>query len=128
MHRTRYWALLGVVFVAALVVALSTLEAQRPAGESSAQRGQVGRYQAVKVDGDTIILLDTSTGDLYRAGHDDIKPYSQRRSDRRGAPVTRPVRPPAYVPPTTAAPPQTAKAPPADVKEAPRDKDERKKD
>jgi hypothetical protein len=104
MHRSRYWALLGVAGVAVLVLAITMLEAQRPFPAAFFPE-QVGRYQAIKIDGDTIILLDTATGDLYKAGRDDIKPYRDRPRIGVGAPPpTRPAFPP---PPTASPPPRT---------------------
>jgi hypothetical protein len=77
MHRTRYWVLGGLLVLVAGLIVLSTLEAQRPRPEFF-RDSQVGRYQAIKVDGEKVFLLDTATGDLYRASLAESKPYAER--------------------------------------------------
>ena len=44
---------------------------------------EVGRFVIVSTTTGGIVVLDNATGELYRAGKDDIKPYSTRpRLDR----------------------------------------------
>lgn len=40
--------------------------------------GPVGRFQVVRANADVIVLLDTTTGDLYSAQARDIQPYNAR--------------------------------------------------
>jgi hypothetical protein len=69
---------MGLLVLGCLLIVLSSLEAQRPAQPVGAGEAAVGRFQAIKVDGSNIILLDTATGDLYRASVQEVTPYSER--------------------------------------------------
>jgi hypothetical protein len=78
MRRKSTWAVIGLLVLGCLLVVLSSLEAQRPGRRDGARDGAVGRFQAIKVDGDNCYLLDTATGDLYHANLGEAKPYSER--------------------------------------------------
>ena len=45
--------------------------------------GEVGRYVPAQSGPDGIVILDTATGELYRATPNDIKPYSARPRGNR---------------------------------------------
>jgi hypothetical protein len=79
MSRSRLlsFGLLLLVIAATLGVAQLFAQPERGFGRP-APAGQIGRYQVVRADSHTIVLLDTVTGDLYAAGPDDLKPYSKR--------------------------------------------------
>jgi hypothetical protein len=77
MNRKSTWAVIGLLVLGCLLIVLSSLSAQRPPRPEGAPGG-AGRFQAIKVDGDTYILLDTATGNLYRATLNDARPYSER--------------------------------------------------
>jgi len=110
MNQRAAWSLVGLVILAALGVGLY---AQRPSapedvpGERARPErrpdgplgrflgGPPGRYQVVHVDGRgpdaSFVVLDTVTGDLFRAGRDDVKPYHDRpRTGPGGEPGRRP--------------------------------------
>src|SRR5947209_7522413 len=87
MNRKGVWVVSGVFLLAVLVVGLSRLSAQfrfpRPDGHPS----DVGRYTVVLTSRDLIIIMDTTTGDLYKVAPSDIKPYASRprpRAERDG--------------------------------------------
>lgn len=78
---------LGVVILLGVVIVLGTMpsqraEAQPPPGMGFGFGEVPGRYTVVKVAdvaGTTVILLlDTATGELYRATADDAKPFRDR--------------------------------------------------
>jgi len=52
--------------------------AQRSDGDRLTASGQVGRFQVVRSNEEVIIIIDTTTGDLYKATPGDIKPFNQR--------------------------------------------------
>jgi hypothetical protein len=83
MDRKGVWIVLGAVALLALGFGLSRLVAQfQPEGPRPTQ----GRYQAVSNTSEGIIILDTVTGDLYRARAEDVKPYWQRPRGPGGDP------------------------------------------
>jgi hypothetical protein len=49
-----------------------------PGGRAVAPFAQVARYALVKAEGGNVILLDTATGDLYKASDADLKKHSER--------------------------------------------------
>jgi hypothetical protein len=82
MTHVKLWLTGGFVLLIGGVIGLSALTAQRTP-PSLLGGSEVGRYQAVHTSPDGIILLDTATGELYRATPNDIKPHSARpRGDR----------------------------------------------
>jgi hypothetical protein len=79
MNDKKTWVVGGLLVLGLLIAALSQLTAQRPpAARPLGGEGPVGRYAVVLVEGGNVILLDTVTGDLYRATQDDIKPHASR--------------------------------------------------
>jgi hypothetical protein len=74
------WITLALLLAGLTVFGLSNLGAQRPPLPGMGGFGfpEVGRYQAVRATDDSIILIDTTTGELYRATPRDIKPFSER--------------------------------------------------
>ncbi len=75
MSHLRLWLAGGLVVLVLGVSGMSALTAQRtpPSGLGGSE---VGRYQVVHTGPDGLIMLDTATGELYRATPNDIKPYS----------------------------------------------------
>jgi hypothetical protein len=79
MDRKGAWIIAGGLLVGGLIFGLSHLWAQRfgpPPGPGMG--GGVGRYQVVSTSAKTIIVIDTATGDLYRATPKDVKSISSR--------------------------------------------------
>jgi hypothetical protein len=78
MGRKWVW-LIGATVLGLLLFVLSNVSAQREfRSEQRIAEGGNGKYQVVQVTENEIIVMDTSTGDLYAAGPKDIKPYSSR--------------------------------------------------
>jgi hypothetical protein len=87
MKHTRTWVLLGLLVAGGGLVVLSEVSAQRPNRPLFLPPSMVGRYHVVKVDGDQVYLLDTTTGDLYSASLGrDSKPYGERPHAGEAAP------------------------------------------
>jgi hypothetical protein len=94
MTRKGALVTLGLLAAGVLLVVLSNLVAQtRPGGPGglggfpplpALGGSDVGRYQAVKVADDHILIIDTTTGDLYRASMKDVKSYSERPKPTAG--------------------------------------------
>jgi hypothetical protein len=90
MNRTA-GIVVGSIALGLLLVGLSYLWAQRGGPpDVRVLSGDVGRYQVVRATGDIIILLDTTTGDLYYANPKDIKPYNSRPHNGRVEEFKRP--------------------------------------
>jgi hypothetical protein len=82
MDRKNVLAL-GVAFaLGAAAVGLSQALAQRDF--RTEPRHESARYQVVNVTDGEIILLDTTSGDLYSAKPRDVRPYSERPRPPRG--------------------------------------------
>jgi len=85
MSRT---ILLGLLLVlTALAIGLPTSQSQPPPLPGFG--AQPGRFTVVKVtDAGAVYLIDTTTGDLFKATLEDAKPYSERPkvNDRFGPP------------------------------------------
>src|SRR5262245_48738446 len=83
--RIVAWSILGLVVVvllaAALIVPSGRSAAAAKQGSSESSSPEVGRFQLVRQSAEEIILLDTISGDLYRAGPGDIKPYADRNKE-----------------------------------------------
>src|SRR5947209_5972582 len=77
MNRTAMAVVGGLVALGLLIVLLSGLFAQRYAPPER-RPGEVGRYVVVRSSADVIVIMDTTTGDLYNAVPSDIKPYASR--------------------------------------------------
>ncbi len=79
MDRKGTWIIAGSVFLGFAVCGLSYVFAQRADWMPDQRgRGEVGRYQVVRSTEDVVIIIDTTTGDLYKAEAKDIKPFSAR--------------------------------------------------
>jgi hypothetical protein len=92
MDRKNIWILGGAIVLGFLAFGLSQSRAQRFPGDGRVGGGEnmVGRYQVVRSSPETVLLLDTVTGELYSAGRDDIRPTSaRRRSGEIAGPDTR---------------------------------------
>jgi hypothetical protein len=89
MKTDRLWIALAGVAVGALVMGWAPLGAQRVADPRPADAA-VGRFQVVRVVDQEIVLLDTTTGDLYAAGPNDVKPHTARPQVADGRPFARP--------------------------------------
>jgi hypothetical protein len=59
-------------------VGVASLFAQRFGPPADGRGGEVGRYVVVRNTDDGIILMDTTTGDLYKATPADLKPFAAR--------------------------------------------------
>jgi hypothetical protein len=78
MDRKNAFILGGAILLGFLVLGLTQALAQRyPPGPG----GPVGRFQVARANADVIVLLDTTTGDLYSAQARDIQPYHARFRD-----------------------------------------------
>jgi hypothetical protein len=104
MARQAGW-LAGAAALALLIYGVSQLSAQR----SGPSHGEVGRFVVVRSSADVIVLMDTTTGDLYNAVPSDIKPYAARAqgggrlapltpATAKARPTTRPAREPIIDP------------------------------
>lgn len=71
--RIVAWSLVAVV---ALLVIGAGVKAMVGSSSSETPVG-IGRFQVVRQTPDQIILLDTTSGELYRAEPGDIKPYGK---------------------------------------------------
>src|SRR5262249_38700766 len=93
MKYKSIWVLAGVVALVLLIVVITQLPAQRAGGGVIIGGPPVGRFVVALVEKDAggtnhIILLDTATGELYKATHDDIKQFADKPKFDR--PQTRP--------------------------------------
>ena len=86
MERKGTWIVAGAVLLGFVFCGLSYVYAQRADWMPDQRgRGEIGRYQVVRSNEEVIILIDTTTGDLYKAVPSDIKPFSARpKLDPRG--------------------------------------------
>jgi len=85
VNNRGVWALAAVAALALLVAGISQVPAQRPniggggAGIMIGPPGPMpGRFVVARVAGESIILLDTATGELYRADSKDVKAFSEK--------------------------------------------------
>jgi hypothetical protein len=104
MTRQTGWVV-GAVVLALSIYGVSQLSAQR----SGQSLGEVGRFVVVRSSADVIVIMDTTTGDLFNAVPSDIKPYAARPQGGRYGPLT---------PMTAKARPTTRPANPPFTKEA----------
>ena len=97
MTRQTGWVLGGALLLGLLIFGASQLSAQRPLQPG----GEVGRFVVVRSSADVIVIMDTTTGDLYNAVPSDVKPYAARaRGGRFGTatPATAKARTPWTAP------------------------------
>jgi len=120
MKNKSVWAIgAAILLVGGALVLAQFPPAPRPAPMAFMGPVQVGRYTVVKVEGgNTIILLDTATGSLYKASDSDIKKYSELP---KGGMVG-PGRPPAIGPAPLKDGPLVPKLRPLPLKEGPAEK------
>jgi hypothetical protein len=79
MTSKNAWTAAGVLALVLVIVGISSLSAQRFGPSPAAGGGgDVGRYVLVRNTEDAIIIMDSVSGDLYRAAPADIKPYAAR--------------------------------------------------
>lgn len=83
MTRQTGWVV-GAVALALSIYGVSQLSAQR----SGQAPGEVGRFVVVRSSADVIVIMDTTTGDLYNTVPSDIKPYAARAQGGRFGPMT----------------------------------------
>jgi hypothetical protein len=79
MSTKSGWTVAGILVMVLFIVGISSLSAQRfgpPAGPGHG--GDVGRYVLVRNTEDAIIIMDSVSGELYRATPADIKPFTAR--------------------------------------------------
>jgi hypothetical protein len=91
MNRKGAWITVGLFCAGVVLFSLANAFAQRgerpgagPGPGIGMGFGPVGRYSVVSVSTDSIVLLDTVTGDLYKASPRDIKNYSDRPRPEMG--------------------------------------------
>src|SRR5262249_24336873 len=78
MDRKGTWIIAASLLLGFVFCGLSYVMAQRGDGDRLMASGQVGRFQVVRSNEEGIIIIDTTTGDLYKATPGDIKPFNQR--------------------------------------------------
>jgi hypothetical protein len=79
MDRKGAWIIASGLLVGGLLFGLSHLWAQRNGGPPPGPgMGEVGRYQVATVSSKAIIIIDTATGDLFKATPKDVKPFASR--------------------------------------------------
>ena len=99
MNHRIVWPVAGLLGLVLLAVGISTVPAQVRPMPFLAPR-QVGRFVVAHATEKQIIILDTTTGKLYKAGRDDFQKYSDlpkigdahavpRRADQGPAGATR---------------------------------------
>jgi hypothetical protein len=92
MDRKGTWILAAAIVAGFLVLGLTQAVAQRDfRTEPRSADGAPHRYVVVNVTEGEIIIMDTTTGDLYSAKPKDVKPYDARpRPPRLPAEVEKP--------------------------------------
>jgi hypothetical protein len=91
MDRKGTWITVGIVVASVTVFALTNLPARAPLRPADSVPGpESGRFQVIRSAPDHIILLDSATGDLWKAKiPEDVRPYKERIRpevlDREGA-------------------------------------------
>jgi hypothetical protein len=78
MNRRTVWVVVGLVAFGCLAAGVASLFAQRFGPPADGRGGEVGRYVVVRNTDDGIIIMDTTTGDLYKATPADLKPFAAR--------------------------------------------------
>jgi hypothetical protein len=80
MIRRCAWTVTGLLVLGVLIFGVTQLGAQRPPiGGVITFPPPAGRYVVAHIDRGDIIILDTTTGDLFRATSGDIKDYATLR-------------------------------------------------
>jgi hypothetical protein len=78
MSRRGAWIVVGLLFLAGVTITMSSVVAQGWGQGPGPGNHPPGRFQVVSSSPEGVILLDTATGELYKAGPGDIKPYYMR--------------------------------------------------
>jgi hypothetical protein len=79
MDRKSIWIVAGAILLGTMLLSVSLAVAQRDfrTEPRSADPGPP-HYQVVNVSQGEIIIMDVTTGDLYSAKPQDVKPYNAR--------------------------------------------------
>lgn len=86
MNHRVMWPVLGVAGLLGLVVAVSITSAQRPI--PMPYTGMPGRFVVAHASATTVVLVDTSSGQVYRVNEKEFKTAADL------AKLTEPMRPP----------------------------------
>jgi hypothetical protein len=78
MSSKSGWTVAGILALVLLIVGISNLPAQRFGSPTAPGHGDVGRYVLVRNTEDAIVIMDSVSGDLYKATPADIKPFAAR--------------------------------------------------
>jgi hypothetical protein len=78
MSSKSGWTVAGILALVLLIVGISNLPAQRFGSPTPLGHGDVGRYVLVRNTEDAIIIMDSVSGELYKATPADIKPFAAR--------------------------------------------------
>ena len=86
MDRKGVWIIAGTILLGLLAIAGAQALAQRDfRTEPRPPSAEPSRYTVVNVTDGEIIIMDTTTGDLYSAKPRDVKPYDARPSAHQPA-------------------------------------------
>jgi hypothetical protein len=79
MDRKNVWTVAGAILLGLLIMSVSLAVAQRDfRTEPRTTEGAPAHYQVVNVTEGEIIIMDVTSGDLYSAKPQDVKPYDAR--------------------------------------------------
>jgi hypothetical protein len=79
MDRRNIWMVAGSMLLGMMLLSLAQAFAQRNfRTEPGSRESGTAHYQVVNVTEGEIIIMDTTTGDLYSAKPRDVKPYETR--------------------------------------------------
>jgi hypothetical protein len=83
MSSKTGWMAAGLLALIILIVGISNLSAQR-FGTAGSGHGDVGRYVLVRNTDDALIIMDSASGDLFKATPADIKSFAARHGPVEG--------------------------------------------
>lgn len=87
MKSRIVWSVVGGLVLVGLAVVIGSSYAQRPGVGFSPFGAPAGRFAVAHASADAVLVLDTATGQVYKAGRDDFKKMSELpRIDERGRP------------------------------------------
>jgi hypothetical protein len=115
--RRIVWPITALVGLVILAVGISTVPAQPRPGMGGMMFGQVGRFAVAHASDKQIIVLDTTTGKLYKATESDYLKASA---------IPKVETPGGFGPPKDFKPPFKDVKPPKDFKFPDKRKDEKK--
>ncbi|SRR6266478_4942587 len=78
MDRKNTWIVAGAILLGTMLLSVSLGVAQREF-RTEPRDPEPAHYQVVNVAQGEIIIMDVTTGDLYSAKPEDVKPYDARR-------------------------------------------------